>query len=499
MDTHRGYAIRVDLFCYLRKIVPALLLIFGLNSALTAQEISPAPSPYDSAAVQGGGFVGGEERTWRQDLPISESAIAEPSDLESRLAEVEKALKKIESKAKEDKKKAAEKPSVSVIGRAYLDTVAFGQNDQSRAIYGDAKDTTFFRNARIGAQGNAFDVMAYKFEVDVAPRDSQDLSRVAFRDVYLQIKELPLLQNVRIGHFKEPLSLEELTSSRFITFMERSMSNAFIPAFNAGVATFGYTENERATWSIGAFASGQDTPPYVTEDSTLSGDGTAGTARVTWTPWFDEEYAGRRLLHVGLGYRYCYLFADTQRVRARPETAVGPYVVDTRIGDVDTLTHVQNSQTLAPEIALVLGPFSVQAEYMMHTYTRDAGFTNPVFNGGYVFVSYFLTGESRAYNRKEGRFERIKPFENFFRIRGEDGYLCTGIGAWELAYRYSWIDLNDGGILGGIAADHSFGVNWYLTPYARLMFNYVHSMDSPNGARPDTFIDVLAMRAQFDF
>ena len=62
----------------------------------------------------------------------------------------------------------------------------------------------------------------------------------------------------------------------------------------------------------------------------------------------------------------------------------------------------------------------------------------------YAFVSYFLTGENRPYNRKMGVFDRVKPYEDFFRVRTCDGNVGTGHGAWELAYRFSYIDMLDG-------------------------------------------------------
>ncbi|MHB8971044.1 MAG: OprO/OprP family phosphate-selective porin [Pirellulaceae bacterium] len=469
----------------------AVAVSYGAAAMVMGQE-TMAPVPTTDAAY---GYL----------EPPSEMVMAtnvanvDEGDLAKRLTEIEKALKKSDDKAKEDKKKAAEKPTVSVFGRLFLDTAAFGQNAESQSIYGDAKDATYFRSARIGVMGDMFDVMSYVWEMDFAARDPQDLSVIAFRNTYLQIKDLPWLDKVRVGHFKEPLSLEQLTSSRFTTFMERSMSDIFVPAYSMGVMTLSNTEDERATWAIGGFAAGQDTPPYVLEDSALSGDGTAGTVRGTWTPWYDEATQGRGLFHVGMGYRYENLTASTQRLRAHPEVAAGPYVVDTRIGLADTLTGCQSVQTAVPEIAFLYGPFSVQAEYMASTYARDSGRSDPTFKGGYIYAGYFLTGENRGYNRKEGRFDRVKPYENFFRVCDEDGQVATGKGAWELAYRYSWIDLNQGGIAGGMASDHTFGLNWYLTPYSRVMLNYVHSVDSPNNDRSDTFIDALMMRAQYDF
>ena len=96
----------------------------------------------------------------------------------------------------------------------------------------------------------------------------------------------------------------------------------------------------------------------------------------------------------------------------------------------------------------------------------------------------------------------MKPIENFFRVRAEDGNVYTGKGAWEIGYRWSTIDLNDNGILGGEVQDHTFGVNWYLNPYTRIMFNYVRS-DVDNSLAvagiPDAGLNVFQMRAQIDF
>jgi phosphate-selective porin OprO/OprP len=285
-------------------------------------------------------------------------------------------LKKSEDKAKEDKKKAAEKPSVTVFGRLYVDTVAFGQNAQSRLIFDDAKDTTFFRSARFGVMGDMFDVMSYVCEIDFAARDPQDFDLIAFRHTYLQIKDLPWLDKVRVGHFKEPLSLEQMISSRFTTFMERSLSDIFVPAFNTGVMTFSNTQDERATWALGAFAVCQDTPPFAREDSPLTGDGTSGTVRGTWTPWYDEATQGRGLLHVGMGYRYENLTASTQRLRTRPEVAVGPYVVDTTMNaDFLPLTDVLVSHPVQPH-DVELRAFRRQSQQRsaghLHRHAHDA-------------------------------------------------------------------------------------------------------------------------------
>ncbi len=411
-------------------------------------------------------------------------------DLAQRVADLEKALGDMKAKEAEAKKKAAEKFSVSVDGRVYVDSVFFGQSAGSVAAFGDAQDTVQFRTARLGAQGSGFDVFDYKIEVDFAGRDSTNDQSTAFKDVYLGINDLPFLGRVQIGHYKEPISLEELTSSRYITFMERSLLNVFAPQRNVGIAAYRFSENERFTFAFGGFRTIGDKPPYVADDD----GGYAFTMRGTYLPWYDEATNGRGLLHLGLGYSYRDVDDPNQRVRTRAETNVGPYILDTGV-----IAGVEDYQLLNPEIAFVYGPFSVQAEYIAAFYNRAVNDAD--FHAAYVQTSYFLTGEHRPYDRKKGVFTRVKPFENFFRVRTCDGNIEMGKGAWELAYRYSWLDLDDADaqVFGGNSSDHTVGVNWYLNPYTRLMFNYVYAQVSPANNSADTDLSVFQMRAQFDF
>jgi len=422
-------------------------------------------------------------------------------DLAARVEELEKALKKVADKEAADKAKAATKPTVVLGGRMLADAVFFNQNAASRAALGDAQDSVFFRSLRLQASGEMFDVFAYKLEVDFAGKvDASSLpannpsfwEQVAFKDIYLQVKELPLLGNVRVGHFKEPFSLDQLDSALVLTFMERNLADVFAPARNMGVMALDCNEEQTWTWAYGLFRQMDETPPFASNDN----GGWAFTARTTWLPWYDEPSGGRGLLHLGMAYRFLDFDSATQRIRQRPETSVGPRVVDTGI-----VGHMQNVNEIGPELAFVYGPFSLQSEWIGAFYNRGDGFDNLYFNGYYVYASYFITGEHRTYNRREGRFDRIRPFENFFRVRTGDGSVATGMGAWELAYRYSNISLDDpgAGVLGGRANDHTLGLNWYLNPYSRLMWNYVHTNASTANHGPDVPMDILEMRAQFDF
>ena len=102
-------------------------------------------------------------------------------------------------------------------------------------------------------------------------------------------------------------------------------------------------------------------------------------------------------------------------------------------------------------------------------------------------------------------FDRVRPYEDFFRVRTCDGNVATGHGAWEVAYRFSYIDMLDGLTTkgAGIATDHTLGLNWYLNPFTRVMFNYVHSIDTYNSAAGTRItggnLDILETRFAIDF
>jgi phosphate-selective porin OprO and OprP len=209
-------------------------------------------------------------------------------------------------------------------------------------------------------------------------------------------------------------------------------------------------------------------------------------------------------LHTGISYSYREIATVTSgtryQVRQRPDAHLAKYVVDT--GNITTFANANRINSLNPEMAFVYGPFSVQSEYeWAYVNTTNAG--SAPFDGGYIYVSYFLTGENRVYNRREAVFYRIKPFENFFRVRDEDGCVRTGKGAWELAYRVDYLNLNTMAPGAGRMVDNTIGVNWYLTAYARLMLNYVHSEVTDRvvaGKLPGRAIcDVIETRVQFDF
>jgi phosphate-selective porin OprO/OprP len=381
------------------------------------------------------------------------------------------------------------KPSLVIGGQVQIDSVYFGQDEVSRQSVGDLQDAADFRRARIIAQGISHEVYRYVFGVDFALS-----GRPSFLDMYIEHTELNILQNVRVGHYFEPFSLERVTQNRNNTFMERSLVDTFAPARNLGVMTYGVTESERASWQIGTFRTGSNDFGNDSFDS-----GQALTMRATCLPYYDEASEGRYYVHLGGCYSYRDTYQNQVRFRNSPEiriqepdqpTNFGPIFVDT--GNIPASSF----QLFDAEFIWTQDSFSVQSEYACSTVDQTGG-PGLFFDAFMVQASYFLTGEFRPYDRRMGINQRVIPNTNFRMCNWAKG-VPMGIGAWELAARFSFIRLNDQNIDGNNLQDFTAGVNWYWNPYARCRFNYIRAyLDDIAFGKSKT--DIYGMRVDFEF
>jgi phosphate-selective porin OprO/OprP len=413
--------------------------------------------------------------------------------------------------------------TMHVGGRFHYDTVFFDPQDSLEAPppggFGLWQDGAFIRRLRFQMDGKLWDVFDYNVEMDFAGtaqnsrQDSFDRTavgrEVVLQDVWMQVSELPVVGHFRCGHLKQPMGLESYNSSKFLTFMERgALQDAFLQEYDPGFLFWNNAMQDRLWWGTGCYRiDGEETGIDF-------GDGEyAWTSRVAFLLWDNPDH--RYLFHIGGSYSLrgaefdpfvagppaSGTNTDIARFRARPELRGTPRLVDTgaiECSDVDLF---------GAEVAWVQGPLSVQGEYLLShldsarpVATGGAGgdVGDADFHGYYVFVSYFLTGEHRPYDTTIGAFGRVRPHENFFLVRTRDG-CCCGLGAWEVAGRWSNVDLNDTGIDGGNLDQFTFGVNWYWNPNMRLMCNYVWSDRDISAPANDGEVHGLGMRASFDF
>jgi phosphate-selective porin OprO/OprP len=161
---------------------------------------------------------------------------------------------------------------------------------------------------------------------------------------------------------------------------------------------------------------------------------------------------------LGLSASIQYSASSSVRFRSRPESYIAGYEIDT--GTIDAAA----SGAVGLEAAYVNGPFSVQGEFLDSMVRQNNG-DGLNFFGFYADAGWFLTGETRPYDRINGDFKRLIPRRNFDFGRG------GAWGAFEVAARFSYTDLNDGYVHGGRVNLLMGEFNWYLHSHIRWMFN----------------------------
>lgn len=421
------------------------------------------------------------------------SMVAEDEAQSQRLEDLEKLVRGLQEKAA---KKTF--PSVTVNGVFQADSGWIRQDAASEQQYGNILDGADFRRARLSAKGSVTETTNYFMQMDFG-----FFGRPTFTDVWVEQTKVPFFGNVRIGQWKQPFGLETVSSFRYTTFMERSLLfQPFTPFRHMGIGFYDHADDLSATWAASFFRSGQDQ-----FGGTLSSDGGYGTAeRLTGMPMWERD--GARYLHVGAGHFFNAPPNDSINFRTIPEFFVGangpgavgssgqavpggsngtPFFVST--GNL----NVPFYNVLGTELLWVEGPLSFQSEAMVTLFGQNGATT--VLPGVYGQLGYFLTGEHRPYDRKTGTIDRVIPKTNFG-FSGSSGR--SGAGAWEVAARFSWLDLTDNGVKGGQIQDYTGGINWYWNPYTKMVFNYVHATAQLSGSA-QTQTDMFGIRAQLDF
>jgi phosphate-selective porin OprO/OprP len=394
-------------------------------------------------------------------------------------------------------------------GRINYDTVFWDQPTNLKAAppvgIGPLEDGMFFRRLRLLAEGRLYETFDFVVEVDF-----EALDQVVFDECSIGVTDVPFFGTIRAGQIKLPQGLESYSSSRFLEYMERGdMFDAFFTEFAPGIFFTNAILNERMTYA-GWFGR----IPLINNGADFGDGEYAATGRVSFLPVYEHD--GRCLLHLGASYQWrdadrttsfvgpagIQENQDAVRFRARAEIrdsngGGGALGAATPLGNnnrwVDTGNIIaRNASIIGTELLALWGPLDIMGEYAVAT-VNDAFVPaspaavadgNVTFSGGYISVGYFLTGENRTYDRRTGRYGRTTPHTNFWLVkRGEDEGLSSGWGAWKVLYRYSYLDLNDQAIRGGMLTQHTVGLNWYLNPNMRVMWNVLFAerdMTQPN-------------------
>ncbi len=345
-------------------------------------------------------------------------------------------------------------------GRIHLDTNFFLDDDE---IGGGEKTNAFFRRARLTLEGKAFG-WSYKFEEDFV-----ESGNAGFREMWIGTKLGGA--NLRLGQAKPYRSLEELTSSNEVLFMERPYSSASGLYDGRQFQIGAFLDGAGSNWGWGV--SGHS----LRNASGVATDGFGASARGYFAPIMSDSST----LHLGLSYSVdnpdAANAANNVRARARAlgrSDTLRPTLGT--VGGVDAGSGTDQS-TAGVELGFLAGPLFVQAEYAMASFASDTAGDTDV-DSGYVQASYVFGSSGKRYDVKKGVFK-------------SPGVKDAGV--WEAKFRYDFIknDASPEAELTQLAA----GVNYYINPNVRLMVEYVTADVEP----ADVSADLLSTRLQFSF
>jgi phosphate-selective porin OprO/OprP len=426
--------------------------------------------------------------------------------------------------------------SLAVRGFAQLDGASYQQDsegplasDYRRGSVGatanretnaarDFSEGFLLRRARFGVDGMVGQNFTYRLLFDFGGSGTEGPARV--NDAWIGYTGLAPF-TFQLGAFSPPANMDDSTSAEDLLFLERSSAGEISRALAAADARFGFgVKANGKRWMSSVTLTSRTVGDAETFDSQLAAVGRAGFLVAT-----SDDYN----VHVGASGTYVFAPPDLGsaatpprhaiRFRDRPEIRVD----STRLIDTGAI-DAERVRVLAGEFGANWKNFYVQGEHFWFDVARRAPttFDDPSFKGYYLQGSWILTGETRRYNALTGSFQNPKPKNPFVK----EG----GTGAWELAARYSRMDLNfeeglegtatvPGSIRGGDQKIITLGVNWYPNANFRVMMNYIMiDVDRLNPAGPGNLtpfgpspstppvgveigqdLDVLAIRTQYSF
>lgn len=478
---------------------------------------------FRAALIAGAALLATAGAASAQTAPTPEEAAARIAALEAQLATLQQQvadLKAATAASFKDVRAAQSATNVSIAGGkptiasgdgAYsatlhgvmqLDAAHYFQDKGLPAVIGNGRDLnngTNFRRARLGVDGKLAKVFDYSILLDFGGAGT-DGSGV-LQEIYLQYNYAPF--KVRVGAFAPNLGLEDAASTNGSLFPERpSAAEAARGLAGADRRIALQTQAVGERWILSAALTGAKAGDGQTFDEQVG-----YLARLAGTPFRGKDW----LVHVGANASVVATPAQTTAlsgaypvtIQDRPELRVdGQQLIGTGAIDAKGARHY------GLELAAQKSNLLIQGEYFDYKIDRRnpaAGVSDPQFAGWYVEGGWVLTGEARKYNAANFAFDAPAITNPFDPKKGK-------WGAWELAARYSVLDLNHhenaalaaDRVRGGEQTIWTAGLNWFPNSVTKFSIDYldvdIDRKDPAGGLVPlSQSYQAVNFRSQFAF
>jgi phosphate-selective porin OprO/OprP len=371
--------------------------------------------------------------------------------------------------------------TIQLTGRIHNDYRSYSPSYGTGQTTDSYQDLIEVRRARFGVRGQF--QKDFKYEIvgnlgnDIGAASTSTVMDVA----WVNYAANPELQ-FQFGLFKMPFSLEQLTSSNNIDFMERSLigqvEGEFIPAKETGFMVHGIPK-PGLTYAL-AVSRGRGNKDAVN-------DGFDYIGRVS-TNIADLQGSKAYIAHLGAAYSIGDIKGgvtpSSGRTESRSQNAffTGP-----------ALSGNTERTRQGLEAAFAYNAFKVQGEQFLFKYDPTTGDDREI-KGYYVQALFNLTGES--FNYKDGVFSAVKPANPIDK---------GGKGAWQVGIRASEFDASPITVAAGKtnrATSITYGITWFSTDNLRFMVNFVDTkfdtLVGSSGSRV-TGDKAVMLRSQFSF
>jgi len=359
-----------------------------------------------------------------------------------------------------------------VSGEAQDGILKFTSKDKSYSVWFDNRvqfDGALFSNNTLNPIGNGTTIRRARFAVKANLWNNWygeiDLdfsgSATELKDAYLKYTFDSDNFNIKGGHFKENFGMETTTTSRYLTFIERSLSSKLDPSRTLGIQANYWSEKYLLSGGIHFNTVGDSEEVTFSQAANKDlgvDEGYSLTGRFVFRPIIDQD----KVLHLGIAGSYRTPKTDAEipgsyRFSTRSNSSINrkKYIDTSDILDVDN-TAMVNFELLGKYKG-----FMFQGEYKTVDINRKDNLASVNINGYYMQTGYLLFGGSYNYNSDEGEFTRITRGKSY--------------GDLELALRYDFIDANDAEIYGGSAEAYTVGLNYHANANVKFMVNYVYN------------------------
>lgn len=335
--------------------------------------------------------------------------------------------------------------AVQADDRAFLTTAAQGA------------DQFLIRRARLYLEGVVQKYVEFRVLPDFAA--GQPLLEEAYVDL-----DYTKAFRVQAGKFKSPLGLERLQAEVNTLFIERGLTADLEPNRDTGVQIHGELLGRALTYQAALVNGAPD--GAVFEGDTENNKDFVGRLfvrpfKASGSPMWEE-------LGLGVG-------GSVGRQQDGGAGSLATYATETQrtfFTYANPVVSAGARRRLAPQAYWYPANFSLMGEFVAAQHTpRSGGVTQTLTHRAYqVAGSWVLTGEKTSYNG-------LRPRRNF-----EPG--SGGMGAWELAARYSALEVDGASfpLYASAAASArradavTGGLNWYLNPSTRVAVNYTRTV-----------------------